>query len=219
MGTDDLGRDVFSRMVHGARLSMEISLLAMILTTAAGTVVGLLSAYYKSMDGLLMRIMDGLMAFPAILLAIAIIAALGASAMNVVLALSLVLTPTMSRVVRSAALTVSHMEFTTAARATGSRDSRIIFRHILPNCLSPIIVQATFVFAQSVLAEAALSFLGVGAPPPAPSWGNILSDGRNYLNMAPWLTIFPGVAISLSVLSLNVVGDTLRDALDPRLRT
>jgi peptide/nickel transport system permease protein len=166
-----------------------------------------------------MRVMDALMAFPAILLAVAITAALGPSAVNVVIALVAVYTPRTARIVRASVLVTREMEYVSASRALGAQAVRTLFRHVLPNCLTPLVVQVTFVFAYAVLAEAALSFLGMGPPPPTPTWGNVIADGRDYLREAPWICLFPGAAISATVLGLNLLGDGLRDLLDPRLRT
>jgi peptide/nickel transport system permease protein len=218
MGADNLGRDVWSRVAHGARVSIAIGFATVILAGVAGTLVGLLSGYYRKLDEPLMRLMDAFMAFPAILLAVGITAALGPSATNAVIALSVVYAPRTARIVRASTLVLREMDFVVGARAAGAHDGRIIFRHLLPNCLGPLIVQLTFVFAYAVLAEAALSFLGMGPPPPAPTWGNIIADGRDYLREAPWICLFPGLAISITVLGLNLLGDGLRDLLDPRMK-
>jgi peptide/nickel transport system permease protein len=217
-GADNLGRDVMSRVVHGARLSLLIGLATVVLTGLAGTVLGLLSGYFRRLDEPLMRATDALMSFPAIMLAVAITAALGPSAMNAVIALAAVYAPRTGRIVRASVLVVRQMEYVQAAEAVGAGHARVLLAHVLPNCLGPLVVQLTFVFAYAVLAEAALSFLGMGPPPPTPTWGNIIADGRDYLREAPWICLFPGAAISVTVLGLNLLGDGLRDALDPRLR-
>jgi peptide/nickel transport system permease protein len=192
--------------------------MVVILNGILGTLVGLTAGYFRRLDNIVMRIMDGLMAFPALLLAIALVAVLGASEINVVLALTAAYTPRTARIVRASVLVIREMEYVQAAIAAGAGSLRILFRHILTNSLAPLIVQLTFIFAVSVLAEAVLSFIGVGPPPPTPTWGNIIADGRNYIREAPWISLVPGVAIGLTVLGLNLLGDGLRDVLDPRLR-
>lgn len=216
IGTDNLGRDILSRLIHGARISLIAGFASVVVSTLAGIVIGTLAGYYRRADTVLMRVMDGLMAFPVILLAVALMAALGPTLGNVILALSAVYTPRTARIVRSAVLSVKETPYVEAAGALGSQDMRILGRHVLPNCLSPIIVQATFIFAYAVQAEAALSFLGVGVPPSVPSWGSMLSEARLYMTNAPWMMIAPGLAIAVTVLALNSIGDGLRDFLDPR---
>ncbi len=219
MGTDDVGRDVWSRVVHGTRLSMLVGGAVVALSFVGGIVFGLLGGYYRPLDNVLMRIMDGFMAFPGIILAIAMMASLGPSVVNVIVALGVVYVPRVARIVRGSVLVIRETPYVEAALALGAPDLTVLGRHVLPNCLSPVIVQGTFIFAAAVLGEAALSFLGVGVPPQIPSWGNVLAEGRLYLQQAPWLTLFPGGAIMGCILGLNLFGDGLRDLLDPKMQS
>jgi peptide/nickel transport system permease protein len=217
-GTDEFGRDELSRCIYGARLSLSVGSLVVLVSLACGTLLGVVSGYVRRLDGLLMRVTDALMAFPDILLAIALMAALGASLTDVVIALGTVYTPRVARVARGATLVLRELQFIEAAEALGATGRRVIGVHLLPNLLSPLLVQGTFVFAFSILTEAALSFLGAGVPPTSPSWGNMIAAAQEYMQGAAWLILAPGLCIVFTVLSLQMVGDGLRDALDPRLR-
>lgn len=217
-GTDNFGRDLYARTLYGARISLAAGFGVAVLALAGGIVFGLLSGYYRRLDGVLMRVMDAMMAFPGIILAIGIVAARGPSLANVILALGVIFMPRVARLVRSIVLSVRERQFVEAARAIGATDLRVLVRHVLPNAWSPIVIQGTFIFAEGVLGEATLSFLGVGPPPEFPSWGNILGEARLYIREAPWMMLLPGLALTLTVLSLNLLGDTVRDLIDPRVR-
>jgi peptide/nickel transport system permease protein len=217
-GTDNFGRDIFTRVLYGARVSLWIGLVVATLSGLFGAVIGVLAAQFRRLDSLLMRVMDALMSFPAILLALGVTAALGPRMESVIIALTVAYVPAGVRVVRASALVVRELDYVEAARIAGAGNIRIMARHILPNSISPLLVHVTFVFAYAILAEAALSFLGVGVQPPTASWGNIIAEGRDYATEAWWVMLFPGVGISLAALGLNLLGDGLRDILDPRLK-
>ncbi|MBI1779256.1 MAG: ABC transporter permease [Proteobacteria bacterium] len=217
-GTDNLGRSQLSRVLYGARLSLAIGLGVVILNGVFGVLIGAISGFFRHLDDILMRISDALMAFPPLLLALGIAAALGPSSNTAVIALSAAYIPRTARIVRASVLVVREMEYVQAAQACGAKSLRIMWTHILPNCMAPLIVQLTFIFAYAVLTEATLSFLGLGAEPPTPTWGNIMAEGRTYLREAEWITLIPGIALAMTVLGLNLLGDGLRDVLDPRLK-
>lgn len=216
-GTDDLGRDVFTRMLYAARTSLSVGFAVVIFSSIIGIVLGLTSGFFKKLDAPVSRLIDAMMAFPDILLAIALVAALGATAVNVVVALGIVYAPRLARVVRASTLVIRELPYVEAARALGVPIPVILVRHVLRNVTSPLLVQGTFIFANAILAEAGLSFLGVGISPDIPTWGTMIATGRQYVDQAGWIMMFPGAAIVLTVLSLQLVGDGLRDLLDPRL--
>jgi peptide/nickel transport system permease protein len=216
LGTDHFGRDICSRLLHGARLSLLIAGMVALLSTLAGVVIGAGAGYFRRLDGPLMRLMDAFMAFPSIVLAIAVSAALGASVANVIIALSVAAAPHTARIVRASVLVVREMAYVEAARALGASHARILLRHVLANAMAPLVVRASHVFAVAILSEAVLSFIGVGPPPPTPTLGAIIANGRDFILAAPWITLAPGLAIVVSVLGLNLLGDGLRDVLDPR---
>jgi len=216
LGTDLVGRDLWSRTIHGGRISLLIGIMVALLTTSIGLLIGLVSGYNRAADAILMRVMDGLMSIPAILLAIAFMAFVPASIMTVVAAITIVEIPRVVRLVRGVVLSIREQAYVEAAVVCGSRFSKILFRHILPNTLAPLSVQATYVCAAAILFESLLSFLGAGTPPEVPSWGNIMAEGRTYFVLAPWIILAPGIMLSLTVLAVNLMGDSLRDLLDPR---
>jgi len=218
LGTDRYGRDVLSRILFGARVSLGIGFAVAVASGLAGGLAGLAAGWWRRADAWIMRVMDGLMAFPGVLLAIALAATLGPSEVTVVVALTVAYAPRTARVMRGAVLVARAQDYVEAAHAIGARTPRILARHILPACTAPLVVQQTYVFAVAILAEAVLSFVGVGPPPPAPTLGSIIADGRDAMVEAPWVMLCPGVAIAMLVLGLNLLGDGLRDALDPRMR-
>jgi peptide/nickel transport system permease protein len=218
MGTDHFGRDVLLRAIYGVRVTLLVGASVMLVSAIAGTVIGLISGYYQRADTPIMRVMDGLMAFPPILLAIALMASLGPSTVNVVVALGVVYMPIISRLIRGSTLSIKQQAFVEAARSIGARDHTILMRHVFPNALSPLIVQCTFIVALAIIAESSLSFLGAGVPPEVPTWGSMLQDGQRVITSAWWMVLVPGSFLFLTVLSLNMLGDGLRDALDPRSR-
>jgi len=220
LGTDELGRDILSRIIYGGQASLQVGIIAVGIAMLSGVTLGLIAGYWSNtlLEQVIMRLMDALLALPALVLALALVAALGPSLQNAVIAVGIVGIPAYARLTRGQVLSVKEREFVTAARTTGARDVRIIVTHILPNVTAALIIQSSLGVAFAILAEAGLSFLGLGVQPPTPSWGSMLSAGRGYLDLDPWLVIGPGTAIFIAVLGFNFLGDGIRDVLDPRLR-
>ncbi|MAG97422.1 MAG: peptide ABC transporter permease [Rhodospirillaceae bacterium] len=216
-GTDFLGREVYARVIYGGRISLTVGLAVAVIATTVGLFIGLLAGYIRAVDAVVMRVMDGLMAIPGVLLAIALISLAGASVINVIIAITIPEVPRVVRLVRAVVLTIREQPYVEAAVSVGTKLPKILWKHILPNTMAPLIVQATYVCASAIVIESILSFLGAGTPPEVPSWGNIMAEGRDYFQIAPWMIFFPGLLLAITVLAVNILGDGLRDSLDPRI--
>jgi peptide/nickel transport system permease protein len=216
-GTDGFGRDVYTRTVYGGRVSLLVGFTVALITITAGAAIGALAGYFRKVDAVAMRILDGIMAIPTVLLAIALVATLGASVQNVIVALAIVDTPRAVRVARASVLSLREQAFVDGAKAIGAGHARILLRHIIPNLIAPLIVMGTYIAAAAILTEATLSFLGAGTPPTTPSWGNIMAEGRGFIHKAMWVIFFPGLVLAIAVTAVNLAGDGLRDILDPKL--